>query len=51
MDAGAEEIEQLQKLVRLDSESEFCVPHYSFLFCRLAENVKEKVARDNTLSL
>ena len=24
MDAGAEEIEQLQKLVRLDSESEFC---------------------------
>lgn len=46
MDAGAEEIEQLQKLVRLDSESEFCDPHYSFHFCRLAEKVKEKLARD-----
>lgn len=51
MDAGAEEIEQLQKLVRLDSESEFCDPHYSFHFCRLAEKVKEKLARDNTMSL
>ncbi len=27
MDAGAEEIEQLQKLVRLDEESGFCNPH------------------------
>lgn len=51
MDAGAEEIEQLQKLVRLDEESIFCNPHYSFHFCRLAEKVKEKLARDNTMSL
>ncbi len=51
MDAGAEEIEQLQKLVRLDEESGFCNPHYSFHFCRLAEKVKEKLAGDNTMSL
>lgn len=51
MDAGAEEIEQLQKLVRLDEESIFCDPHYSFHFCRLAEKVKEKLAGDNTMSL
>lgn len=51
MDAGAEEIEQLQKLIKLDKESKFCDPHYSFYFCKLAEKVKGKLARDNTMSL
>ena len=44
MDAGAEEIEQLQKLIKLDKESKFCDPHYSFYFCKLAEKVKGKLA-------
>lgn len=51
MDAGAGEIEQLQKLIRFDKESKFCDPQYSFYFCKLAEQVKEKLAMDSTMSL
>lgn len=51
MDAGAEEIEELAKLVKSDKDIDFCDPSYYFAFLKLAERVRDKLAKDRTMSL
>lgn len=51
MDAGAEEIEELMKLLKADKEIDFCDPSFFFAFLKLAERVKDELAKDKTMSL
>lgn len=51
MDAGAEEIDELQKLQRADKEIDFYGTSYTVELLKLAESVKEVLARDRMMSL
>lgn len=51
MDAGSKEIEELVNLIRCDKNIDFCDPSYFFAFLKLAERVKEEIAREKTMSL
>lgn len=51
MDAGAEEIEELKKLLKADKDMKFNDPAYFLAFLKLAERVKDMLAKDKTMSL